>query len=128
MLLLAVIIIEDIVIIDSRMIGGTIMIHGETTLAMAMVVTVGIEMIEDVRLTVIVRVLLQKDTGGGRLIEFNLSIQPHSHGAYSIHPASILLCYNLLIRRSQRRRGHLTLGSRLTSQIHCHQVTNFINA
>ena len=75
--LVAVIIIEDIVIIDSRMIGGTIMIHGEATLAMAMVVTVGIEMIEDVRMTVIVRVLLQKDTGGGRLIEFNLSIQPH---------------------------------------------------
>lgn len=66
-LLLVVIIIEDIVTIDSRMIGGTIMIHGETTLAMAMVVTVGIEMIEDVRMTVIVRVLLQRDTGGGRL-------------------------------------------------------------
>ena len=59
------------------------MIHGETTLAMEMVVTVGIEMIEDVRLTVIVKVLLQRDTGGGRLIEFNLSIQPHSRGAYS---------------------------------------------
>ena len=41
------------------------MIHGETTLAM--VVTVGKEMIEDVRMTVIVRVLLQKDTDGGRL-------------------------------------------------------------